>query len=90
MFGLTHILATSKACRQTGVNLFVTSTTEAKAAALQKKIEKLEWEIRNEVLTQDQKDNKQAKVIQLKAQIEALVSQFTGLKITKIKRTTHQ
>ena len=62
---------------------------EAQAAVLRKKIEKLEWEIRNEVLTQDQKDNKHAKILQLKAQIDALQNQLPALRVTKIKRTTH-
>ena len=63
---------------------------EAQAAALRKQIEKLEWEIRNEVLTQDQKDNKEARILQLKAQIEALGNQLPGLRVTKIKRTMPQ
>ena len=63
---------------------------EAQAAALWKKIEKLEWEIRNEVLTQDQKDNKEGRILQLKAQIQTLENQLPGLRVTKIKRTIHQ
>ena len=63
---------------------------DSQAAALHKKIEKLEWEIRNEVPTKKQKDNKQDKIKQLKEQIEGLQSQLTTLKITKIKRTTHE
>ena len=43
---------------------------EGQAAVLHKKIEKLEWEIGNEVLTKKQKDNKQDKIKQLKEQIE--------------------
>ena len=59
--------------------------TEGQLAALCKKIEKLEWEIRNEVLTKKQKDNKQDKIKQLKEQIEGLESQLTTLKITTRK-----
>ena len=63
---------------------------EAQAAALRKKIEKLEWEISNEVLTQVQKDNKQDRILELRDQIKALENQLPGLTVTKIKRTTHQ
>ena len=70
----------------------VTSTMdiEGQAAALQKKIEKLELEIRNKVLTKKQKDNKQDKIKELKEQIEALESQLTTLKVIKINRTIHK
>ena len=58
---------------------------EGQAAALCRKIEKLEWEIRNEVPAKKQKDNKQDKIKQLKEQIEGLERQLTTLKITTRK-----
>ena len=59
MLGLTQILTTSKASLQTGVNLIVKLVTfkmdiDKQAAPLRKKIEKLQWQIDNVVLSEDQ------------------------------------
>ena len=59
MLGLTQILTTSKASLQTGVNLIVKLVTfkmdiDKQAAPLRKKIEKLQWQIDNAVLSEDQ------------------------------------
>ena len=59
MFGLTPILTTSKAHRQTGVNLVVKLLTftieiDKQTAPFHKKIEKLQWQIDNAVITEDQ------------------------------------
>ena len=45
MFGLTQILATSKTCQQTGVNLLVTSAMDIdqQATALRKKLEQIKF-----------------------------------------------
>ena len=49
MFGLTQILATSKACWHTGVNLLVTFTMDVEkwASQLRKKLEKINWQLDN-------------------------------------------
>ena len=44
MIGLTQILATSKSCQQTGVNLLVTMDVEKQASLLRKKLEKINWQ----------------------------------------------
>ena len=63
MISLTQLVTTSKAHWQTGVNLVVKLVTfkmdiDKQTAKFMKKIEKLRWQIRNEVLTKEQKDNK--------------------------------
>ena len=56
MLRMTQILTTSKACKQTGVNLIVTfkMDIDKQAAPLRKRIEKLEWQIHNAVLSDNQ------------------------------------
>ena len=55
---------------------------------LQRKIDKLEWQKNNTVLTKEQKDNKQKEIDKIKEQIAALESKLTNL--TKLVKSTHQ
>ena len=63
---------------------------KGQAAALRKQIEKLEWQIKNEVLTEKQIKKKEKQIKDLQDQIEALGAQLTSLKVTKMVMTTHQ
>ena len=69
----------------------VTSTMDIdkQAAMLNKKIEKLSWEIKNKVLTDKQIEDMQEKIKAIKEQIEALGGQLTPLVVTKIIQKTH-
>ena len=67
MFSLTQLETTSKTCQQTSVNLvlkLISSTMDIvkKAGKLQKKIDKLGWQKNNDVLTKEQKYNKQKEI----------------------------
>ena len=55
---------------------------------LQRKIDKLEWQKSNTVLTKEQKDNLQKEIDKIKEQIAALESKLTDL--TKLVKSTHQ
>ena len=95
MFRLTQIWATSKACWQTGVNLVVKLLTftidiDKQTAPLHKKIEKLQWQIDNAVLSEDQIREQKEQIAALKTQIENFSIQLTPLQVTKVVTTTHQ
>ena len=88
MFGLTQILTTSKACRQTGV--ISTMDIEAQAAKLYKKLEKLNWQlINNPDLTQTKRKKLEDGVDQIKQQLKAFEAQLTLLAVTKLVHETH-
>ena len=87
-------MTTSKACQQIGVNLVVKLVTfmmniEQKGAKLHKRIEKLEWEIRNEVLSKKQKQKKKEQIKEIIDKIEALGTQLIPLKVTKLVTKAH-
>ena len=92
MFALTEILTTSKVRQQTGVYLFVTFKMDInkQAAPLRNKIEKLQWQIDNAVLSEDQIRQKREQIDTLKQQIKALEGQLTQLQVTKVMHKTHQ
>ena len=92
MFTSTQILTTSKACQQTGVNLIVTFKIDLdkQAAPLRKKIEKLQWQIDNGVLSEDQIRQKREQIDTLKQQIQALGGQLPQLQVTKVVHKTQQ
>ena len=76
----------SKAHQQTGVNLSVTfkMDVDKQAAPLRKKIEKLQWQIDNRVLSEDQIRPKREQTDTLKQQIQALGWQLPQLQVTKV------
>ena len=55
-----------------------------------KKIEKLRLQIRNEVLTKEQKDNKEEEIEELEKQNKVLKSQLMPLQVTKLVHKTHE
>ena len=95
MLRMTQILTTSKACQQTGVNLVVqfltfTMDIDKQTARLRKNIEKLQWQIDNTVLSEDQIKEKEEQIAKLKTQIESFGGQLTPLQVTKAVITTLQ
>ena len=93
IFSLTQLETRSKAFWQTGVNLIVklvSSTMDIvnEGCKLQRKIDKLERQKNNTVLTKEQKDNLQKEIDKIKEQIAALESKLTDL--TKLVKSTHQ
>ena len=64
--------------------------TDKQTAPLCKKIEKLQWQIDNAVLTEDLIKEKKEQIAILKTQIESFSSQLTPLQVTKVVTTTHQ
>ena len=92
MFGLTQILATSKACQQTGVNLLVTFTMniQKQASALWKKLEQLKFILDNPDLTPTKRAQLEDQLDAINAQLKAFEQQLTQLRVTKIKRTMYQ
>ena len=88
MFTLTQILTTSKA----GVNLLVTFTMdiEKEASALRKKLEQIKFKLDNPDLTPTKRAQLEDQVDAINTQLKAFEQQLTQLRVTKIKRTTHQ
>ena len=84
--------AISKACQQTCVNLIVTFKLDIdkQAAPLRKKFEKLQWQINNTGISEDQIRDKRQQIDQLKQQIQALEGQLTPLHVIKAMHKTHQ
>ena len=62
---------------------------DKKAAKLCKRVEKLEWEIRNEVLSEKQIKKKEKQIKDIKEEIEAFQTQLMPLKVTKLVTKTH-
>ena len=52
--------------------------------------ENLRWQIRNKVLTNRQKDNKEEEKEELEKQIKALKGQVIPLQVTKLVHKTHK
>ena len=92
MFALTQILTTSKTRQQTGVNLLVTFTMdiEKEASALRKKLEQIKFKFDNPDLTPTKRAQLEDQVDAINTQLKAFEQQLTQLRVTKIKRTTHQ
>ena len=95
MISLTQLVTTSKACQHKGVNLVVKLVTfmmdiKGQAVVLRKKLEKLNWQLGNEVLTGKQTEKKEKEIKEIESQIEALGIQLTSLRVTKVVHTTHQ
>ena len=88
MFTLTQILTTSKA----GVNLLVTFTMdiEKEASALRKKLEQIKFKLDNPDLTPTKRAQLEDQIDAINTQLKAFEQQLTQLRVTKIKRTTHQ
>ena len=63
---------------------------DKQAAKLNKKIDKLRWQIRNEVLTKKQKDKKDEEIVELEKQIKAFEGQLMPLKVTKLVHKTYE
>ena len=63
---------------------------DKQTAPLRKKIERLQWQIDNAVLSEDQIREKKEQIATLKTQIENFDSQLTPLQVTKVVTTTHQ
>ena len=57
---------------------------------LRKQIERLQWQIKNDVLTKKLSDKKQDEIDQLEKQIKASESQLTPLQVTKVIHITHK
>ena len=63
---------------------------DKQAAKFLKNIEKLRWQIRNEVLTKELKDNKEEEIEELEKQIKALKGQLMPLQVTKLVHKTRK
>ena len=63
---------------------------DKKTAPLCKKIEKIQWQIDNAVLSEDQIKQKMEEIDKLKSQIESFGNQNTPLQVTKAVMTTLQ
>ena len=63
---------------------------DKQAAKFMKKIEKLRWQIRNEVLTKEQKDNEEEEIEELEKQNKVLKSQLMPLQVTKLVHKKHE
>ena len=96
MFRLTQILATSKACQQTGVNLIVELVTfkmdiDQQAVVLRKKLEKLNWQLENNPdLTKTKRKKLQDKVEDIEEKIKVFEGKLTPLAVTKVMHETHE
>ena len=92
MFTFSQILTTSKARRQTDVNLLVTFTMdiEKEASALWKKLEQIKFKLDNPDLTPTKRAQLEDQVKAINTQLKSFEQQLTQLRVTKIKRTTHQ
>ena len=88
MITLTEIRATSKACQQTGV--ISTMDIEKEASALRKKLEQIKFKLDNPDLTPAKRAQLKDQVDTINTQLKAFEQQLTQLRVTKIKRTTHQ
>ena len=65
--------------------------TEAQAAKLRKKLEKLNWQlINNPDLTQAKRKKLEDEVDQIKQQLKAFEAQLTPLAVTKLVHETHR
>ena len=63
---------------------------EKEAAKLQKKLEKLNWQLTNNPdLTQTKRQRIEDEVDQIKEQMKALEAQLTPLTVTKLVHQTH-
>ena len=63
---------------------------DKQTAPLYQKIEKLQWQIDNTVLSEDQIREKKEQIPTLNTQIENFGNQLTPLQVTKVVTTTHQ
>ena len=91
MLTLTQILATSKACRQTGVNIVTfTMNIDKEAAVLRKKLEKLNWQLDNNPdLTKTKKKKIQDEVKAIEEKLKGFEGKLTPLGVTKVIHETH-
>ena len=71
--------------KKTTMVLVVSSNIIGNALKLQK-IEKLHWQIGNEVINDNQKKNKEQNIIHLPIEIEKLTNTLPGSDVTKIIR----
>ena len=63
---------------------------DKQTAPLHKKIEKLQWQIDNAVITEDQIKEKKKQLANIKTQIESFGGQLILLQVTKVVHKTHQ
>ena len=90
MLTLTQILATSKACRHTGVNIVTfTMNIDKEAAVLRKKLEKLNWQLDNNPdLPKTKKKKIQDKVKAIEEKLKGFEGKLTPLGVTKVIHET--
>ena len=87
------MLVTSKACQQTGVNLFVTFTmnVEKQASQLRKKLEKITWQLNNNPdLTAAKRKAFEDQVPDIKKELLALETKLTPLTVIILTHITHE
>ena len=63
---------------------------EKQAGVLHKRLEKINYELDNPVLKADKRQELEQEVEAITAQLKAFEHQLTQLRVTKLKRTTHQ
>ena len=63
---------------------------EKQAGALCKRLEKIKYKLGNPSLKADKRQELEEEVDAITAQLKAFEQQLTQLRVTKLKRTTHQ